>query len=72
MSSKSACALLDVVKNFNASDVMEFTAQKRSLDRTKERTFNISDEGKEPPSVIVVDSKMTPLEAANLLWEHNM
>jgi len=74
MSSKSACALLDVVKNFNASDVMEFTAQKRSLDRTKERTFNISDEdeGKEPSSVIVVDSKMTPLEAANLLWEHNM
>jgi hypothetical protein len=25
-----------------------------------------------PSSVIVVDSKMTPLEAATLLWENNM
>lgn len=74
MSSKSAAALLDVVKNFNAGDVMEFTAQKRVVDYTNERTFNRAEEqDRHPPSsVIVIDAKMTPLEAATMLWENNV
>mmetsp|Transcript_30582 Transcript_30582/g.56524 ORF Transcript_30582/g.56524 Transcript_30582/m.56524 type:complete len:378 (-) Transcript_30582:221-1354(-) len=76
MSSKSASTLLYVVKSHNASDVMEFTAQKKGLDRDKAHNFKFkADEGKErrpPSSVIVVDSKMTPLEAATLLWENNV
>jgi len=75
MSSKSASTLLNVVESYNASDVIEFTAEKRGTDRDKARTFNRTDEGKEhrpASSVIVIDSKMTPLEAATLLWENNV
>ena len=76
MSSKSASTLLNVVKSHKASDVMEFTAQKKGFDRDKAQNFKYkAEEGKDrrsPSSVIVVDSKMTPLEAATLLWENNV
>lgn len=79
MSSKSAAALLDVVKSHNVGDVMEFTAQKRAFDQENARGLR-SDEASEgeatghhpSSSVIVIDSKMTPLEAATLLWENNI
>ncbi|KAL7531152.1 hypothetical protein ACHAXR_004869, partial [Thalassiosira sp. AJA248-18] len=77
MSSKSAAStLLNVVKSHNASDVMEFTAQKKASDRDKARSFNKADdarkENRPPSSVIVIDSNMTPLEAATLLWGNNV
>jgi len=75
MSSKSASTLLDVVKTFNAGDVMGFTAQKKVEDYVKGNNFNRADpaNGQCPPSsVIVIDSQMTPLEAATLLWENNV
>mmetsp|Transcript_31615 Transcript_31615/g.58497 ORF Transcript_31615/g.58497 Transcript_31615/m.58497 type:complete len:377 (-) Transcript_31615:257-1387(-) len=75
MSSKSASTLLDVVKSYKASDVMEFTAKKKALDHKVKRSFNIGEQVKEqyPTShVIVIDSKMTPLEAASLLWKNNV
>lgn len=75
MSSKSASTLLNVVKNFNAGDVMEFTAQKKAVDHVKDRNFNRADEARErrpPSSVIFIDSQMTPMEAATLLWENNV
>lgn len=49
--------------------------KKRKLDHDKARTFNSEDEKTEqcsPSSVIVIDSNMTPLEAATLLWENNV
>lgn len=56
---KSAAAtLLDVAKSYVAADVLEYTSVKK-----KPGT---------PSKVIVIDSKMTPLEAATLLWENNM
>mmetsp|Transcript_15538 Transcript_15538/g.33880 ORF Transcript_15538/g.33880 Transcript_15538/m.33880 type:complete len:374 (+) Transcript_15538:279-1400(+) len=73
MGSKSASTLLDVVKSYNASDVMEFTAKKRALAHDKKRNFNRAVQAESPPSsVIVIDSMMTPLEAATLLWENNV
>ena len=57
--STSASTLLDVATSYKASDVLDYTAAS---------TAN----KKKPSSVIVVDSKMTPLEAATLLWENNM
>ena len=71
----AASTLLNIVKSYNASDVMEFTAQKRTSDQDEARKFNKTDETEEhrpPSSVIVIDSKMTPLEAATLLWENNV
>ena len=56
--STSASTLLDVATSYKASDVLDYTA--------------MSTHKKKPSSVIVVDSKMTPLEAATLLWENNM
>ena len=58
--STSASTLLDVATSYKASDVLDYTAAS---------THN---NNKKPSSVIVVDSKMTPLEAATLLWENNM
>ena len=56
---KSAAAtLLHVAKSYVAADVLEYTSAKK-----KPGT---------PSKVIVIDSKMTPLEAATLLWENNM
>lgn len=74
MASKSASTLLKVVKSYTASDVMEFTAEKKALDHNNERTFSRAGEEKKEPasSVIVIDSNMTPLEAATLLWENNV
>jgi len=57
--STSASTLFDVATSYKASDVLDYTAS----------THN---NNKKPSSVIVVDSKMTPLEAATLLWENNM
>ena len=55
MSSKSASTLLNVVKNFNAGDVMEFTAQKKAVDHVKDRNFSRADEARErrPPSSVI-------------------
>ena len=59
--STSASTLLDVATSYKASDVLDYTA-----------TASTHNNNKKPSSVIVVDSKMTPLEAATLLWENNM
>ena len=56
--STSASTLLDVATSYKASDVLDYTAS--------------SAHNNKPSSVIVVDSKMTPLEAATLLWDNNM
>lgn len=81
MSSKSAATLLAVAKSHTASDVMEFCAEKKKQEYEKAQSFHRaeSDDGgkkkethRPPSSVIVVDSNMTPLEAATLLWENNM
>lgn len=59
-SSKSAAStLLNVVRSCNASDAIEFSAKKRNL-------------GSEDKNCLVIDSTMTPLEAATLLWEHKV
>jgi len=58
MSTSSASTLLDVATSYKASDVLDYTATHNNKNK--------------PSSVIVVDSKMTPLEAATLLWENNM
>jgi len=55
--STSASTLLDVATSYKASDVLDYTATQNN---------------EKPSSVIVADSKMTPLEAATLLWENNM
>jgi len=65
--SKSAFHLLAVANRYNANDVMEYTSNKKS-DKSEYR----ENEKTTPTSVIVIDSKMTPLEAATLLWENNM
>ena len=94
-SSGSAATLLNIVKSYHASDVLEFTAKRKVADdardgvlhnlnstpiSTSDRLAEGGDAGENgdrsrfgrPSSVIVVDSKMTPLEAATLLWENNM
>ncbi len=93
---KSATSLLNIVKSYRASDVLEFTAKRKAADDSRDGVLHIlnassgssksrpeaegEDENKNghqggegrPSSVIVVDSTMTPLEAATLLWENNM
>ena len=86
-SSTSAATLLNIVKSYDASDVLEFTAKRKAANDIRDGILpkdgdddedddDDDDEKKEqtssPSSVIVVDSKMTPLEAATLLWENNM
>lgn len=78
-SSTSAVTLLKIVKSYNASDVLEFTAKRKAANDTRDGIVpkdGDNNEEKEqsssPSSVIVVDSKMTPLEAATLLWENNI
>jgi len=94
-SSGSAATLLNIVKSYHASDVLEFTAKRKVADdardgvlhnlnstpiSTIDRLAEGGDAGENgdrsrsgrPSSVIVVDSKMTPLEAATLLWENNI
>jgi hypothetical protein len=66
MRSKSTQTLLNVVENYTAGDVMEFTKDRRAASVGKNKS-NMA-----PSSVIVIDSTMTPLEAATLLWENNM
>ena len=71
MSSSAASTLLNVARSHSAGDVMEFTAAKRAKQLEKARSFSET-EGAKSETVIVVDSKLTPLEAATLLWENNM
>ena len=66
--SKSAFHLLAVASRYNANDVMEYTSNIKNSDKSEYR----ENEKTTPTSVIVIDSKMTPLEAATLLWENNM
>lgn len=77
MRSKSAQALLNVVESYTAGEVLEFAAQKRASDHEQARAFAVESESTQaeprpPSSVVVIDSKMTPLEAATLLWENFM
>lgn len=76
MSNKSAATLLKVVEAASAGDVIHFNKRKKVLGREKNRSVSRSsvDSSKkdERPEVIVIDSKLTPLEAATLLWENNM
>eukprot|EP00956_Cyclotella_meneghiniana_P017942 scaffold29594_cov57-Cyclotella_meneghiniana.AAC.1 len=58
----SASALLQVVENHTAEEVLHFTAEKHS----KELIGNVES------SVITIDSKMTPLEASKILWSKNI
>ncbi len=79
-SSTSAATLLNIVKSYNASDVLEFTAKRKAANDTRDgivpkdgdKDEKKKEQSSSPSSVIVVDSKMTPLEAATLLWENNM
>lgn len=69
MRSKSTQILLNVVENYTAGDVIIFTKDRRAAaasDVGLNKTHAV------PSSVIVIDSTMTPLEAATLLWENNM
>lgn len=75
--STSAATLLEIVKSYDANDVLEFTAKRKAADDARDGVMLKGDNEKNeqssrPSSVIVVDSSMTPLEAATLLWEHNM
>jgi len=75
MTNKSAATLLKVVEAYNAGDVMDFNIRKKALDHERSRSVSrISDSAQkdERPAVIVIDSKMTPLEASTMLWESNM
>jgi len=75
MSNKSAATLLNVVETHDAGDVMNFITRKKALDRVRNSVSRISvDSAKkdENPAVVVIDSKMTPLEASTLLWETNV
>ena len=76
MSNKSAATLLKVVDAASAGDVLHFNKRKMALGREKNRSVSRisvdSSQKVEHPEVIVIDSKMTPLEAATLLWENNM
>ena len=66
MRSKSTQTLLNVVENYTAGDVTEFTKDCAASVVGKNK-FHVA-----PSSVIVIDSTMTPLEAATLLWENTM
>jgi len=76
MSNKSAATLLKVVESASAGDVLHFNKRKKALGREKNRSVSRisvdSSQKDEHPEVIVIDSKLTPLEAATLLWENNM
>jgi len=67
--SSSAAALLNVPKTYVASDVMNFACRDDSSKATTSGGETTS-EGR--PPVVVLDSKMTPLEAATVLWENNI
>ena len=77
MSNKSASTLLKVVESHNAGDVMDFNIRKKALDRERHRSISRisvdpSQKDERRPAVIVIDSKLTPLEASTLLWENNV
>ena len=68
----SANTLLKVVKSYNAADVMAFNDEKKVRDLERNRSSRVVSEQQDRPAVIVIDSKMTPLEAATVLWENNI
>jgi CBS domain-containing protein len=76
MSNKSAATLLKVVESASAGDVLHFNKRKKALGLEKNRSVSRisadSSQKDEHPEVIVIDSKLTPLEAATLLWENNI
>ncbi len=73
MSNKSAATLLKVVETHDAGDVMNFSIRKKALDRNRSVSrISVNSSKMDEPAVIVIDSKMTPLEASTLLWECNV
>ena len=68
----SASNLMKVVQSHTGADVMAFIAEKNAKDHEKNRKAGESENGNHRPAVIVIDSKMTPLEAATVLWENNI
>ncbi|KAL7489718.1 hypothetical protein ACHAW6_015403 [Cyclotella cf. meneghiniana] len=67
----SASTLLEVVKSHTAEDVINFTAEKKAKELLKHNTPPKPDE-QDQPAVIVIDSKMTPLEASKILWSKDI
>ncbi len=75
MSNKSAATLLKVVESHDAGDVLNnFNIRKKALERNRSVSRISVNSAKidEDTAVIVIDSKMTPLEASTLLWECNV
>lgn len=73
MSNKSAATLLKVVESHDAGDVMNFSLRKKALERNRSVSrISVNSSKMDEPAVIVIDSKMTPLEASTLLWECNV
>ena len=74
MSNKSAATLLKVVESHDAGDVLNFNIRKKALERNRSVSRISVNSAKidEDPAVIVIDSKMTPLEASTLLCECNV
>lgn len=73
MSNKSAATLLKVVESHDAGDVMNYSIRKKALDRNRSVSrISVNSSKMDEPAVIVIDSKMTPLEASTLLWECNV
>ena len=66
----TATTLLNVVENHTAEDVLKFTAEKKAKQLAKQDKPTPDD--KDQPSVIVIDSKMTPLEASKILWSRDI
>jgi len=69
--STAAATLHEAVKSHTAEDVMNFTAEKKAKDLLKHNTPAKPEGGDQQP-VIVIDSKMTPLEASKILWSRDI
>jgi CBS domain-containing protein len=66
----SSSTLLNVVNTHTAEDVLKFTAEKKAKQALKQHHDTPATE--EQPAVIVIDSKMTPLEASQILWSKDI
>jgi hypothetical protein len=67
----SAATLLNVVKSYSASDVMSYTADQKAHAKQNSPPGDEANR-REQAAVIVIDSTMTPLEAAKVLWSKNI
>lgn len=67
----SATTLLKVVNDYTAEDVLNFCSEKKAKQLAKHDTPE-KPEDKDQPAVIVIDSKMTPLEASKILWSKDI